>query len=108
MEGTGSVLIKTHKEEILSCFHHDHGEKIAGSCMDIVKRPTIKVLIHIHVPTDKQNALRRECTFKIEIVLEIGVAGVNIYLKITVLTLSGVVARLAQSVRPWRIFIDFY
>ena len=40
--------------------------------------------------TDKQNALRRECTFKIEIVLEIGVAGVNIYLKITVLTLSGV------------------
>ena len=31
--------------------------------------------------TDKQNALRRECTFKIEIVLEIGVAGVNIYLK---------------------------
>ena len=37
--------------------------------------------------TDKQNALRRECTFKIEIGLEIGVAGVNIYLKITVLTL---------------------
>ena len=37
--------------------------------------------------TDKQNALRRECTFKIEIVLEIGVAGVNIYLKITVLKL---------------------
>ena len=33
--------------------------------------------------TDKQKALRRECTFKIEIVLEIGVAGVNIYLKIT-------------------------
>ena len=30
--------------------------------------------------TDKQNALRRECTFKIEIVLEKGVAGVNIYL----------------------------
>ena len=29
--------------------------------------------------TDKQNALRRECTFKIEIVLEIGVAGINIY-----------------------------
>ena len=40
--------------------------------------------------TDKQNALRRECTFKIEIVLEIGVAGVNIYLKITVLTISDV------------------
>ena len=50
--------------------------------------------------TDKQNALRRECTFKIEIVLEIGVAGVNIYLKITVLTLPDVLARLAQSVRP--------
>ena len=29
--------------------------------------------------TDKQNALRRECTFKIEIVLKMGVAGVNIY-----------------------------
>ena len=56
--------------------------------------------------TYKQNALRRECTFKIEIVLEIGVAGVNIYLKITVLTLSNVVSRLAQSVRPWRVFID--
>ena len=27
---------------------------------------------------DEQNALRRECTIKIEIVLEIGVAGVNI------------------------------
>ena len=40
--------------------------------------------------TDKQNALRRECTFKIEIVPEIGVAGVNIYLKITVLALSDV------------------
>ena len=50
--------------------------------------------------TDKQNALRRECTFKIEIVLEIGVAGVNIYLKITVLTLLDVLTRLAQSVRP--------
>ena len=49
--------------------------------------------------TDKQNALRRECTFKIEIVLEIGVAGVNIYFKRTVLTLSDVLARLAQSVR---------
>ena len=47
---------------------------------------------------DKQNALRRECTFKIDLVLEIGVAGVNIYLKITVLTLSDVLARLAQSV----------
>ena len=58
--------------------------------------------------TDKQNALRRECTFKIEIVLKIGVAGVNIYLKITVLTLSDVLARLAQSVRPWRIGIEFY
>ena len=58
--------------------------------------------------TDKQNALRRECTFKIEIVLEIGVAGVNIYLKITVLTPPDVPARLAQSVRPWRMLIDFY
>ena len=58
--------------------------------------------------TDKQNALRRECTFKIEIVLEIGVAGVNIYLKITVLTFSGVLARLAQSVTPWRMVVDFY
>ena len=58
--------------------------------------------------TDKQNALRRECTFKIEIVLEIGVAGVNIYLKITVLTLLDVLVRLAQSVRPWRMVIDFY
>ena len=58
--------------------------------------------------TDKQNSLRRECTFKIETVLEIGVAGVNIYSKITVLTLSGVLARLAQSVRPWRMVIDFY
>ena len=58
--------------------------------------------------TDKQNALRRECTFKIEIVLETGVAGVNIYLKITVLTLSDVLARLAQSVRPWPMVIDFY
>ena len=56
--------------------------------------------------TDKQNALRRECTFIIEIILEIGVAGVNIYLNITVLTLSD--ARLAQSVRPWRMVIDFY
>ena len=53
--------------------------------------------------TDKQNALRRECIFKIEIVLEIGMAGVNIYLKITVLTLLDVQARLAQSVRLWRI-----
>ena len=60
-----------------------------------------------HHTTDKQNALRRECTFKIEIVQEIGVAGVNNYLKITVLTLSGVLARLAQSVRPWRMVIDF-
>ena len=60
------------------------------------------------VYTDKQNALRRECTFKIEIVPEIGVAGVNIYLKITVLALPDVLARLAQSVRPWRIVIYFY
>ena len=58
--------------------------------------------------TNKQNALRRECTFKIEIVLEKGVAGVNIYLKITVLTLSYVLALLAQSVRPWQMVIDFY
>ena len=50
----------------------------------------------------------RECTFKSEIVQEIGVAGVNIYLKITVLTLSQVLARLAQSVRPWQMVIDFY
>ena len=49
----------------------------------------------------------RECTFKIEIVLEIGVAGVNIYVKITVLTLTDVLARLAQSVRPWRMVIYF-
>ena len=55
-----------------------------------------------NLPTDKQNALRRECTFKIEIVQEIWVTGVIIYLKITVLTLSYVLARLAQSVRPWR------
>ena len=40
--------------------------------------------------TDKQNALRRECTFKIEIVLEIGAAGVNNHLKIPVLTISSV------------------
>ena len=59
------------------------------------------------IGTDKQNALRRECTFKIEIVLEIGVAGVNIYLKITVLTILCVLARLAQSVRPWRMDLDF-
>ena len=58
--------------------------------------------------TDKQNALRRECTFKIEIVLEIGVAGVIIYLKLTVLMLSDSLTRLAQSVRPWRMVIDFY
>ena len=64
--------------------------------------------MYILLCTDKQNALRRECTFKIEIVLEIGVAGVNIYLKITVLTLLDVLVRLAQSVRPWRMVIDFY
>ena len=63
--------------------------------------------MHAGPYTDKQNALRRECTFKIEIILEIGVAGVNIYLKITVLTLSDVPARLAQSVRLWRVIIDF-
>ena len=57
--------------------------------------------------TDKQNALRRECTFKIEIVLEKGMTGVNIDLNITVLTLSDVLARLAQSVRTWRIVIYF-
>ena len=71
-----------------------------------------KITIHsIHfcvLFTDKQNALRRECTFKIEIVIVIGVAGVIIYLKITVLTPTDVLARLAQSVRPWRLFIDFY
>ena len=55
--------------------------------------------IHVHC-TDKQNALMRECTFKIEMVLEIGVAGVNIYLNITLLALSDVLARLAQSVTP--------
>ena len=60
----------------------------------------------ISFSTDKQNALRRECTFKIEIVLEIGVAGVNIYLKITILTLLDVLSRLAQSVRPWRMVIN--
>ena len=58
--------------------------------------------------TDKQNALRRECTFNIEIVLEIGVAGVNIYLKITVLTLLDVLARLAQSIIPLGMVVDFY
>ena len=58
--------------------------------------------------TDKQNALRRECTFKIEKVQEIGVAGVNNYLKITVMTLSDVLARLAQSVRPLRTIIYFF
>ena len=70
------------------------------TCILSKKNPTIN--------TDKQNALRRECTFKIEIVLEIGVAGVNIDLNITVLTLSDVLARLVQSVRPWRMVIDFY
>ena len=75
---------------------------------DLVKYKTIQVLCHFFMSTDKQNALRRECTFKIEIVLEIGVAGVNKHLKIPVLTISDVVARLAQSVRQWRIFIDFY
>ena len=53
----------------------------------------------MYLSTDKQNALKRECTFKIEIVLEIGVAVVNIYFNTTVLTLSDVLARLAQSVR---------
>ena len=62
----------------------------------------------VTIYTDKQNALRRECTFKIEIVLEIGVAGVNIYFKITVLKLSEVIARLAQSVRPWQMVTCFY
>ena len=57
--------------------------------------------------TDKQNALRRECTFKIEIVLEIGVAGVNNHLKIPVLIISDVLARLAQSVRQWQMVIEF-
>ena len=70
--------------------------------------PKQYILFKFVCATDKQNALRRECTFKIEIVLEIGVAGVNIYLKITVLTLTDVLARLAQSVRPWRMVIDFY
>ena len=60
------------------------------------------------VVTDKQNALRRECTFKIEIVLEIGVAGVNNHLKIPVLTVLDDLARLAQSVRQWQIVIEFY
>ena len=55
--------------------------------------------------TDKQNALRREFTLKIEIVPEIGVADVYIYLEIAVLTLLNVIARLAQSVRAWRIEI---
>ena len=44
--------------------------------------------------------------FKIETVQEIGMAGVNIYFKIKVLTLSDVLARLAQSVRPWRRVIN--
>ena len=47
--------------------------------------------------------------FEIEIVLEIGVTGVNIYLNISVLTLPDVLAPLAQSVRPpRRMIIDFY
>ena len=66
-----------------------------------IQNRVISTLVFHCIGTDKQNALRRECTFKIEIVLEIGVAGVNIYLKITVLMLSDVLARLAQSVRPW-------
>ena len=68
----------------------------------------MKLNIRLPYTTDKQNALRRKCTFKIEIVLEIGVAGVNIYLNTTVLTLSDVLVQLAQSVRPWRKLIDFY
>ena len=66
--------------------------------------------VYMFLVTDKQNALRRECTFKIEIVLEIGMAGVNIYLKITVLMLSVVLALLhvAQSARQWRMIIHFY
>ena len=66
------------------------------------------LLLVVLKATDKQNALRRECTLKIEIVLEIWVAGVNIYFKITVLTLSDVLARLAQSVRPCRMVTYFY
>ena len=42
----------------------------------LLKLQIIKIYTYT---TDKQNALRRECTFKIEIVLEIGVAGINIY-----------------------------
>ena len=83
---------------ILSCQHIRKSTNLTKTKQDTVE----------YRATDKQNALRRECTFKIEIVLEIGVAGVNMYLKITVLTLSDVLARLAQSVRPWRIVIDFY
>ena len=66
---------------------------INGQC------PIIKTCsdVTLNLSTDKQNALRRECTFKIEIVLEIGVAGVNIYLKITVLTLSDVLSRLDRG-----------
>ena len=64
-----------------------------------------KMMNYVQPCTDKQNALRRECTFRIEIVLEIGV---NIFLKITVLTLLDVLARLAQSVRPRQMVIDFF
>ena len=67
----------------------------------------ISFSLNLIYATDKQNALRRECTFKIEIVLEIGVAGVSIYFKITVLTLSAVLAGLTQSVRSWRMVTDF-
>ena len=65
-------------------------------------------IVYSYYFTDKQKALRRECTFKIEKVLEIGVAGVNLYLKRIFLTLSDVLARLPQLVRPWRMVISFY
>ena len=65
-------------------------------------------MILLNCITDKQNALRRECIFKIEIVLEKGVAVINNHFKIPVLTLSDVLARLVQSVRQWRMVIDFY
>ena len=42
-----------------------------------ISESTVYCLLSSENTTDKQNALRRECTFKIEIVLEIGVAGVK-------------------------------
>ena len=83
---------------------------INGQCPIIKTCSDVTLNLSSKDSTDKQNALRRECTFKIEIVLEIGVAGVFIYLVISVLTLLNVVARLPQSVKAlqmWHIFNSF-